>query len=259
MNCDPRFDRAYLRLQLWPLLERRWPGAATVLSRTARHLAEARQLLDQAAALQVARLRDGDALGVAGLRALPPLEQINTVRHWLCAAAVTPPPTPRLTEALRQVFAAGPDRLPAIVWGQYALRRYRGRLFVTQGPLPALGAPREWPLMRGSRLDLGPALGQLHWVPQIGGLDASRLSPTLSVRRRRGGESLKLGLCAQTQSVQHLCQSAGVLPWMRDALPFVYAGEALIAVGDQWQDARWRVAEDAPGFACRWEGAPVIA
>lgn len=259
MNCDPRFDRAYLRSKLWPLLERRWPGAATVLSRTARHLAEARQLLDQAAALQVARLRDGDALSVAGLRALPPLEQINTVRHWLCAAAVTPPPTPRLTEALRQVFAAGPDRLPAIVWGQYALRRYRGRLFVTKGPVPSLGAPREWPLMRGSRLDLGPALGQLHWVPQIGGLDASRLSPTLSVRRRRGGETLKLGLCAQTQSVQHLCQSAGVLPWMRDALPFVYAGEALIAVGDLWQDARWRVAEGAPGFACRWEGAPEIA
>ncbi len=81
MNRDPRFDRAYLRSQIWPPLERRWPGAATVLSRTARHLAEARQLLDQAAAEQVGRLRDGDALSVAGLRALHPLEQINAVRQ----------------------------------------------------------------------------------------------------------------------------------------------------------------------------------
>jgi tRNA(Ile)-lysidine synthase len=259
MNRDPRFDRAYLRSQLWPLLERRWPGAAAVLSRTARHLADAQQLLDQSAAVQVGRLRDGDALSVAGLRALSPLEQINTVRQWLCAAAVTPPPTPRLTEGLRQVFAAGPDRLPAIVWGEYALRRYRGRLFITTVPVPSLGAPREWPAIPGSRLDLGAGLGQLHWTPQIGGLDASRLPCTLSVRQRRGGEALKVGLCAKTQSVQHLCQSAGVLPWMRDALPLIYAGDALIAVGDLWQDARWRVAEGAPGFACRWEGAPVVA
>jgi tRNA(Ile)-lysidine synthase len=259
MNRDPRFDRAYLRSQIWPLLERRWPGAATVLSRTARHLAQARQLLDQAAAVQAGRLRDGDALSVAGLRALPPLEQINTVRQWLGAAEVTPPPTPRLTEALRQVFAAGPDRLPAIVWGQYALRRYRGRLFVTKGPVPSLGPRREWPVVAGSRLDLGPGLGVLHWAPQIGGLDASRVPRTLSVRQRRGGEALKIEPCAKTQSVQHLCQSAGVLPWMRGALPFIYAGEALIAVGDLWQDARWRVAEGAPGFACRWEGAPIMA
>jgi len=230
-----------------------------VLSRTARHLGEARQLLDQRAAAQTGRLRDGDALSIAGLRALSPLEQINTVRQWLCAAEVTLPPTPRLTEALRQIFAAGPDRLPAIVWGQYALRRYRGRLFVTKGPVPSLGARREWPVIAESRLDLGPGLGVLHWEPQIGGLDASRLPRTLSVRRRRGGEALKVGLCARTQSVQHLCQSAGVLPWMRDALPFLYAGEALIAVGDLWQDARWRVVEGAPGFACRWEGAPIMA
>jgi tRNA(Ile)-lysidine synthase len=259
MNRDPRFDRAYLRSRLWPLLERRWPGAAAVLSRTSRHLAEARELLDQAAAVQVARLRDGDALSVAGLRALPPLERINTVRQWLCAAEVTPPPPQRLTEALRQVFAAGPDRLPAIVWGQYALRRYRGRLFVTKGASPSFGARRDWPLIPGSRLDLGPGLGELHWVPQIGGLDASRLPLTLSVRQRRGGEALKVGRCAKTQSVQHLCQAAGVLPWMRDALPFIYAGETLIAVGDLWQEARWRVAEGAPGFACRWERSPFMA
>jgi hypothetical protein len=45
---------------------------------------------------------------------------------------------------------------------------------------------------------------------------------------------------------------------MRDALPLIYAGDVLIAVGDLWQDARWCVAGGAPGFECRWEGAPVM-
>jgi len=50
----------------------------------------------------------------------------------------------------------------------------------------------------------------------------------------------------------------GVLPWMRDALPMLYAGDELIAIGDIWQNARWRVAAGLPGFGCVWEGAPVL-
>ena len=107
MNDDPRFDRSYLRRQVWPLIERRWPGAATALTRTSHHIAEAQELLDRSAAATLQRLRDGDALSVSGLRALPQAEQINALRHWLSAAQVTPPPAARLTEALRQVFAAG--------------------------------------------------------------------------------------------------------------------------------------------------------
>ena len=256
MNRDLRFDRAYLRAQVWPLLEKRWPGAGTALSRTAHHLAEAQELLDASAAPTVQRLRDGDALAVSGLRALTNLERINAVRHWLFAAEVTPPPASRLTEALRQVFAADADHLPAIVWGEHALRRYQDRLFLTPAQLPAVGEPLEWKIAPGSILNLGPGMGRLRWISQNGGLDAGRLPPALSVRQRRGGEVLKPSRRAKTQTVQHLCQSHGVLPWMRGALPMLFAGEALVAVGDLWQDARWCVAPGEPGVGCAWDDAP---
>lgn len=42
MNEDMRFDRSYLRRQVWPLLELRWPAAGATLARAARHAAEAR-------------------------------------------------------------------------------------------------------------------------------------------------------------------------------------------------------------------------
>ncbi len=258
MNDDPRFDRSYLRRQVWPLIERRWPGAATALTRTSHHIAEAQELLDRSAAATVQRLRDGDALSVSGLRALPQAEQINALRHWLSAAQVTPPPAARLTEGLRQVFAASADHLPAIVWGPYALRRYRERLFITPAEAPALGARRDWRAVPGARLDLGPGLGSLRWAAQPGGLDPSRLPETLSVRQRRGGEVIKPARRAKTQSVQHLCQSFGVLPWMRDALPMVYAGDELIAVADLWQDARWCVAPGGTGYGCVWDDAPAV-
>jgi tRNA(Ile)-lysidine synthase len=101
-------------------------------------------------------------------------------------------------------------------------------------------------------------LGGLRWSTHIGGIDLRRLPQKLTVRRRAGGEVLKPGATARTQSVQHLCQSHGVLPWMRDALPLVFAGDALIAVADLWLDARWCVPSGEPGFAIDWQQAPII-
>jgi len=258
MNQDLRFDRGYLRQKVWPLIETRWPGCAAALSRTARHVAEAQELLERAAAADVARLRDGDALSVPGLRALSPPERINAIRFWLCEAGVEPPSTARLTEALRQVFEAKVDHLPTIAWGNNALRRYRQRVFLTDAHPPRLEGTRCWTSASESAVELGANLGQLRWALQIGGIDVARLPASLSVRRREGGEALKPAAQAKTRSVQHLCQSQGVLPWMRDALPLVFAGDALIAVADLWMDARWCAAPAEPGLGIVWQQAPII-
>ena len=258
MNEDSRFDRGYLRRQVWPLIKARWPGAGTALSRTARHVAEAQDLLERTAAIDVGRLRDGDALSVPGLRALSSQERINALRLWLRDAGVEPPSEARLTEALRQIFEAEADHLPAIEWGGCALRRYRKRVFLTQSHPPRLEATLRWSAAPGARLDLGPELGVLRWVAQPGGIDAARLPETLTVRRRGGGETLKPGSQAKTRSVQHLCQSQGVLPWLRDALPMVWAADSLIAVADLWLDARWCVAFGEAGLGVAWEGGPII-
>jgi tRNA(Ile)-lysidine synthase len=258
MNENLRFDRGYLRRQVWPLIESRWPGAAATLARTAQHAADAQELLDRAAAADVGRLRDGDALSVPGLRALCPPERINALRFWLREADLEPPSTARLNEALRQIFEAQADHLPAIVWGDYALRRYRQRVFLTDAHPPRLEGTRHWRAAPDSRVDLGPNSGTLRWTAQIGGIDVQRLPETLTVRRRDGGETLKPAVKARTQSVQHLCQSQGVLPWVRDALPLVFAGDALIAVAGLWLDARWCVAPPEEGLAVVWEGGPNV-
>jgi tRNA(Ile)-lysidine synthase len=121
-----------------------------------------------------------------------------------------------------------------------------------------MGEALDWPVAAGSCLMLGAGLGTLRWAERAGGLDPKRLPARVSVRRRRGGETLKTAPRARTQSVQHLCQALGVLPWLRDALPLVYAGETLIAVGDLWQDARSSVAPDTVGLGCVWEDAPPL-
>ena len=256
MNLDLRFDRGFLRSEIWPLIRARWPGAGAALSRAARHAADAQWLLEGAAAAHVQRLRDGEALSVTGLRALGPHERINALRFWLREAGVESPSTARLSEALRQILEAKADHLPAIFWGCFSLRRYRQRVFLAPAEPPRLEGTRRWSVAVESAADLGTGLGELRWAARTGGLDAQRLPQSVLVRRRAGGEALRPAAGARTQSLHHLCQSHGVLPWMRDALPLVYAGDALIAVGDLWQDARWRAGRQEPGFAVIWRRAP---
>jgi tRNA(Ile)-lysidine synthase len=258
MNEDLRFDRSFLRHRIWPLMEQRWPGAEMALSRTARHMADAQELLDLSASRDLARLRDGDALLIPGLRALAELARVNAVRLWLSEAQVEPPSTARLSEALRQMLEAEVDQLPAVVWGGHALRRYRHRLFLTGATPPRLAQARQWVPLSDSRVDLGPNLGYLTLEARLGGIAVEALQGTLNVRRRDGGEALKPARMARTQSLQHLCQSLGVLPWMRDALPLLYANDELVAVADLWADARRCSPEGTPGFAVKWRDGPII-
>jgi tRNA(Ile)-lysidine synthase len=257
MNLDLRFDRVYLRQEVWPQIDKRWPGAATALARAAGHLAEAQDLLDGAARAQVAQLRDGDELSVPGLRRLRPAQRANAIRWWLSEKGLEAPSAAKLAEALRQILNAEDDHLPSIVWGGKALRRYRQRVFVTDAQPPCVGDDRSWSATLGASLDLGPRLGSLIWTEQIGGLAPQRLPAAVALRRRAGGEMLKPAALAKTQSVQHLCQAWGVLPWMRDSLPMVWAGDELIAVADLWMAAHWCI-PGAPGLKVSWNNAPSV-
>ena len=215
-------------------------------------------MLEQSAELQLRNLRDGDALVLPRLRALDALQQHNVVRHWISVLGAALPSTGKLAEALRQMSDAEADHSPVIAWDRHALRRYRGRLFLTDATPPRLHARREWAVQEESSVELGAGLGTLQWSAQRGGLDAARLPAVLEIRRRRGGETLKPHEHARTQTLQHLCQARGILPWLRDAMPLLYAGDDLIAVGDLWQDARWCVPPGAPGWGCAWRDPPVL-
>jgi tRNA(Ile)-lysidine synthase len=256
MNEDDRFDRVHLRKLIWPSLEQRWPGAAASLSRAAKHAADAQALLDDRAREDIANLRDGEELAVPGLRRLSAARRVNAVRWWISARGLEPPSAARLAESLRQILDADEDQQPAILWGTHALRRYRHRMFVTPAEPPRIHEAL-WQVKSGASISLGANLGSLIWVPQAGGINAALLPPYVSVRRRAGGETLRPAAGAKTQSLQHLCQAFGILPWMRDALPLVFADDALVAVGDLWSDSRWSAAH-TPGLGVEWRDAPPV-
>ena len=255
-NADTRFDRNFLRREILPALRRRWPAASASLARSARLLGEASELQDELAALDLAALGGDPArLEAAGLAQLSAARQRNLLRHAIRRLGLPAAPGTRLEQAVHELLPAARDAQPLVRWPGGELRRYRGVVYV----LPPLesGVPPE-PLSLpadGSAVSLGDALGCLALERAARGIDPALVGDGLRVAFRAGGETLRPGGRTHTQPLKKLLQEQGVLPWMRDRVPLLYADDRLVAVGDLW------MAEEAlcaDGYVVRWIDKPAL-
>ncbi|WP_422911598.1 tRNA lysidine(34) synthetase TilS [Pseudomonas sp. MAC6] len=97
-NADERFSRNYLRRQVMPALLRRWPHASATMARSAAHLSEAAQLLDELAQQDLAAAQmpaefswlSLPSLALPTLRDLSEPRQRNALRYWLRPLTVMP-------------------------------------------------------------------------------------------------------------------------------------------------------------------------
>ncbi len=259
MNADPRYDRAYLRRELWPLIEARWPAAATTLSRSAGHLAAAQRLLDEASADYVKSLARGAALSVSGLQQLSPERCAEVLRFWLRSRRLPVPPARRLALLADEVFAARRDGSPKLVWPGVELRRFDGRLYAF-APLPPLPVADGTPLPAPpGALELG-ALGRVvaRWRRGPSTLDVTD-TDRLVVGRRAGGEMLRLEPHGPSRPLKDWLREARVPPWLRARALLVREGAALVAVVLPQRtliEVSRRALPDAPGLALEWQDAP---
>lgn len=100
-NADERFTRNRIRARLLPALQDAFPSFRDTFARSAAHAAQAQDLLEQLAALDLERI--GMPPGIAGLRALPRQRQANVLRHWLRTAHGCAPSAAQLEELLDQL------------------------------------------------------------------------------------------------------------------------------------------------------------
>ena len=255
-NADTRFDRNFLRREILPALRRRWPAVSSRLARSARLLGEASELQDELAALDLAALGGEPArLEIAVLARLSPARQRNVLRLAIRRLGLPAAPGTRLEQAVRELLPAPPDAQPLVRWGGGELRRYRGAVYVL--PPLAQGVPPAPSFLPadGSAVPLGDELGSLALERAARGIDPAIVGDGLRIAYRTGGETLKPAGRPHRQPLKKLLQEEGVLPWMRDRVPLLFADGRLVAVGDLWMADE---AAGAQGYVVRWSGKPAL-
>ncbi len=237
-NDDRGFDRNFLRHEVTPVLQRRWPAAAASLSRAASHHADAKRCLADLAALDLSARENcaENELPAALLSALSPARQRNLLRYWLVERCNLPAPNQRhLQRILTEVVTASADSQPYVSWPCAEVRRYRDRLYaLTPSFLHDNALVLPWDLQ--SELELPSLATRLVCkTSATGGLSTglvtqTRGSPAVTVRFRQGGELCRPAGRGHRHSLKKLFQEWGVPPWRRDRVPLVYVGNELAEV-----------------------------
>jgi len=78
------------------------------------------------------------------------------------------------------------------------------------------------------------------------------------LRFRSGGERIRPAGSAHTRELKKLLQERGVVPWMRERIPLICCGDALVAVADLWIAADFLAGGAKKGLRVRWEDHPPI-
>lgn len=256
-NTDNRYDRNYLRNEVLPKLQERWPAATTALARSASHCASATRLLGEIGSADTALLSpDNGSLELAALRTLSTDRQLNALRCWIQDAGLPTPGTAHLAQL--QKLAHGEAPVGCVSWPGCEVRRYRDRLYAMLPLAP--GEPGfDAQLGVDSSLWLPSGLGRLRCGQATGrGLDPRSCDPAFRVRFRAGGEKIRPCGSPHTRELRTLYQEAGVVPWMRDRIPLLYAGDRLAAVGNLWMAQELTVRQGETGLVVDWDGHPLL-
>jgi len=102
-NADTSFTRNRIRHELLPALEKAFPQFRETFARSARHAAQAQELLVGLAEGDLAAA--GDPPAIQALRRLPRPRQANLLRHWLRTAHGADASAAQLEELLDQLAA----------------------------------------------------------------------------------------------------------------------------------------------------------
>jgi len=262
-NADLRFDRNYIRHQLMPLIEQRWPASSRTLARTARHCAEAQQLIDHLAKADISQvvINDTNTLSVTGLRQLPPPRCRAVLRHWVVTQGFQLPSTAHLDRILKEILAAAEGRTPLVTWRGVELRRFRNQLFI-MAPLPQHDPITSLPWEGFSTLQLPTGIGHLNLELSIGRGICSNLwqQGDVEVRFRQGGERCRRQGETVSRSLKKIFQEQlSIPPWLRDRVPLVYIDGELAAVAGYFVCEPFAAPAAKPSIAPRWETDVSIA
>ncbi|WP_043196240.1 tRNA lysidine(34) synthetase TilS [Pseudomonas putida] len=228
-NADTQFARNYLRGEVFPHLQQRWPQASQNLARAAEHLGEALGLLDELAQGDLALAQEGapvawsglDSLDLATLMALSPARQRNALQYWLSRR--TRLPDTRHWAGWADLRDAAADAQPVWQLADGQLLRSDGRIWWLSGDwLQQPVGELAWP---NSALPLVlPGNGRVR-------LDVAVPMAGLRIAYRQGGEMLEVPGRGR-RDLKRLLNEQRVPYFLRPRLPLLYQGEQLVAVAN---------------------------
>ena len=205
-NQNIHFKRNLLRIEFVPKLSGVFNSLTKNIARSAKHQAEALELMHDLAELDITNyvLIVKDRLQVIPLLELPKRRLVNVIRYFIDKQNFLLPSSKVLDEII-SLLTAKADAKSIVKWHDYQVRRYRNELyffdeFKTQATPPC------------------PYYESLKDLPNF------------EIRFRREGQRIELKGKTHSQSLKKILQESKIPPWERDKLRMYYIDGSLRAM-----------------------------
>lgn len=227
-NTDTSFERNFLRHDVIPVLNARWPQFERTLARSARLCAQQQSLLDELLGQELNQRMVANRLSVDAFESFSAAYQGALIRLFLQRMQVRLPSEAQLNEVLKQLTGKSVN----VRWGKQQLRTYAEHLYLL--PLFAevsnFKTELQWQANeQNTHIELPDNIGVLHFNhheltddslahPLLGLSDAA----TLRIALAQPGDKFKRRSGGQWHSIAHLLKKQGVPPWLRQRWPTVW-------------------------------------
>jgi tRNA(Ile)-lysidine synthase len=130
-NIDTRFNRNYLRHDVFPVLQARFPAVMQNFARSSRLIAEQESVIADIAAADYAFCRlSADRLSRSNVASLSPARQRLVLREWFADNQLRMPNEKHVRQIQKDVFNAAPDAHPIFKLENTVISRDREALII---------------------------------------------------------------------------------------------------------------------------------
>ena len=228
-NEDLGLDRNYIRHQILPEINKRWPAAQDSISRSAELMKQADKILIEIASQDISSVEANDYpgviedlyLSVLDLRDISDLSeqrQLNLLRNWVKSKSSLVLSSDQLAQVYQDLYQK-PDSNGLFELNNIQIRVFKGYLYLmkmlSQSDVVELEPTRE---------DHSLIFRELGLCLEVQNGDAAYLK----FKQRVGGE--KIHQHNKTKSLKAIFQQESIPPWERDLIPLIFSGNDLIAV-----------------------------
>lgn len=250
-NQDTTFDRNFLRKEILPAIESRWPNYRSSWSKSLQLIAEANDMLQKLADIDLANslTEDKTVISIIGLAELSEARQRNVFRHWIEKSGLPEPGWNLLQQMVYEFTTLDKQKERVIPANGFSLGRYRDSLYLLteQANRPE---NLNWNPQQKAELEI-EGCGTLIAREVIGEGLAKSQADSFDIRFRQGGEYCRL-LGRPSKSLKKLLQEAHIEPWLRDRIPLIYQGNELVCIPGIGVAETSAAAPDEPGIELQW-------
>lgn len=249
-NDNTQYDRNFVRHDVMPVLESRFTGVKAVLARTALHMAEANELLEEMAAQDAENMLSANSLCLVRLAQLRLPRAKNVLRWWFAQNGLAMPTADYLHEIIEQLLHSKKDADLNLKLQHFFLRKYQQRAYLCEDK-----AAQPFDLVWNGESELMlPSGGKLLFRYVTGaGLALKQGVTKLRITNRNGGERFKPDALRPTRTLKYLLQELNMPPWLRMYLPLIYWEDKLACVPGVGIAYGLQAGENEPGLEIIWQ------